>query len=245
MSEMTVQNVFGRPNTAVIALSAGIIAPEHDLSALADINASLPLSGRMMPEDEWTERYNAANNDWIKMHITWAAEQGVEVTREEVSSAYGVQFGMLYLKQGKPTLPGAKDLLDYCSREEIPFGLATGQWSNIVNGLYVPDAGLILRPELVKGGLIPATPDIIDGAVEDILSVMRDGGASVNYLVLVDGNKSRLKAAGDTTFASRAGLESVVKIGVKDKWLSKGLSEVTDYQFKSVVELYGALTGGQ
>ncbi|MEK6868410.1 MAG: hypothetical protein AABX98_06320 [Nanoarchaeota archaeon] len=228
--------------TMVLALSAGIIAPEHEFSGPADQQAIKELTEVDISQGNWKERFRAVDGDWPQMYVQIGAEVGKPVTRGEAIAAYMQVFPKVYEAKGKPRLDGARDFVEYCRTQRVRFGILSGQFGSIISGRYCVDGNLAVESMYIAGGVIPSSENNVRDAAYGVIGFAKNVSPLRN-LVLVDGNDKRLAAAGNDEWRRELGLEQIVKIGVGDKWVTDdaALGKVVQVKYRSVKEMYEAL----
>ncbi len=235
--------------TMVLALSAGIIAPEHEFSGPTDQEAIKQLTGVDISQGDWKQRFRAVDGDWPEMYVRIGEEVGRPVMRGQAIIAYMRLFPEVYRKSKEKTLPGAKDFLEYCLKTGATFGLVSGQFASIIHDFYVvkgelnSQRRLCVNPKYVRGGIIPSSAERVEGAAYEIIMSCSPSENYLKNLVLIDGNDKRLAAAGTNEWKSDLKLERIVKVGVGDKWVTDdaALACVAEYKYESVRQMYEAL----
>ena len=236
-------------NVLVMALSAGIIKPEHEYSGEADRRALIEIiwnEDKFNPsKEEWKDGYQDEfmgkyKGDWQAMYVAIAKDFGVEISRGKALTVYMEKFIEVMEEEDESVVPGVEDSLKLLDDKGILFSLLSGQETPVINGLYLNDGDQLERyidSALVQGGVIPSTPENIRDRAYGIITFLTTQDYDVDLLVLLDGNTERLANAGTDEWKQDLGID-VVKVGVKDDWVGEGLADVTDYQFGSMQEVY-------
>ena len=244
-----VRNAKGEgKNVLVMALSAGIIKPEHEYSGEADRRALIEIIGdkdKFNPtEEEWKSGYQKEfmgqyQGDWQAMYVTIANDVGVKISRDKALEVYKRKLDEVMQEKDNSVVPRVKESLQWLQDKGIPFSLQSGQEYDIITDVYLRDEDKLhefVDERLVAGRVIPSTPENVLETAYNLI------GTDYDFVILVDGNAERIAKVDTMEWKQKLGVD-VVKVGVADEWVDEGLDRVTDYQFENMEQFYDNLTG--
>lgn len=274
--KMALKEVFEQEKLAVIAPSAGIVAPEKIISDVTNLATVERLIGVPIDsQQEWEELCRGVDSDWPQMYLDIVKKscpekkvtinEAIETYREAFFSVYncvnttrrlGVRWGVLiglvpsrWESMASNRLSFPSPLLSCLGDRSIPYGIASRQFSTTVVEWYsnqTTGKPLITTKTYVPEDVVQSPQERIKAVCYDMVGNIRDFGACVNNLVLIDDTADLQSRIIDIDeWKSELGLESITCVGVIEKLDAKDLRRATDYQVRNYLELYNQISGEQ